>query len=82
MSILSAFAQDFRFALRGIRTSPLFTGVAVLTLAIGIGATTAIFSSVNAMLLRPLPFPNPSELVAVGTRFPDGRSRESAGLHA
>jgi predicted permease len=73
LSILSSLAQDFRYALRGIRSSPLFTGVTVLTLAIGIGATTAIFSSVNAMLLRPLPFPKPEELVAVRTRFPDGR---------
>jgi len=67
------FAQDLRYAIRKLSAAPSFTLAAVATLAIGIGATTAIFSTVNATLLRALPFTRPDELIALRTRYPDGR---------
>ena len=57
--------QDFKYAVRSLRAKPGFTLVTMLTLAIGIGGTTAIFGAVNAVLLRPLPYQDPDALVRV-----------------
>src|SRR6266852_3701433 len=70
---MDRFAQDLRYAVRKLSAAPAFTLAAVATLAIGIGATTAIFSTVNATLLRPLPFAHPEDLIALRTRYADGR---------
>jgi predicted permease len=66
LRILDEIGQDLRYAVRTFRRSPVFTLVAALSLALGIGANTAIFSLINALLLRTLPVREPAQLVAVG----------------
>jgi len=65
--------NDLKFTLRSFRRQPGFALAAIATLAVGIGATTAIFSTVNAAILRPLPFPHPEDLFALDTPVTDGR---------
>ena len=62
--------SEFRYALRGLRARPSFSVTAILTLAIGIGLTTTMFSVVDGIVLRPLPFPNADRLVTVCTQYP------------
>src|SRR5580658_6811192 len=71
---MAAFFQDLRYSLRTLRKAPLFTAVAVLSLALGIGANSAIFSLINQLLLQRLPVRNPEQLVMLA-----GRGRHYGG---
>ena len=76
---LSELRQDLTFACRQLLHNPGFSAVAVLTLALGIGGTTAIFSAVRSVVLRPLPFSNPERIVLVFEQLGGNRSSVSAG---
>src|SRR5690242_17975838 len=63
--ILDSMARDFRLATRALLRDPAFTAIAAITIALGIGATIAIFTVVNGILIKPLPYPDPDALVSV-----------------
>jgi hypothetical protein len=69
---MESIAADIRQSFRMTRKSPSFTVIAIAALALGIGANTAIFSVVNAILLQPLPYPEPDRIVKIGRQFRDG----------
>jgi len=80
---LEGFLRDLRYAARALRKNLGFTAVAVLTLALGIGANTTIFSALNALLLQPLPFPAAGELVRIySTKGTSGNSPTLVGPSA
>ena len=70
---METILQDVRVTLRAFRRSPAFPLTAIATLALGIGATTAIFTALSAVLLKPLPYPNPENLYSLRTALTDGR---------
>ena len=69
--------QDVRYAARALRRAPAFTAVVVLTLGVAIGATTAIFSAVDALILRPLPYREPKRLMHVSLTYPELPTRKA-----
>ncbi len=69
-NMVDGIFQDLRYTLRRLRATPGFTLVSIGTLALGLGATSAIFSVINGVLLKPLPYPHPEQLVAVWMTAP------------
>src|SRR6266850_4883519 len=78
---MDAFFKDIRYGIRGLAKRPVLTIIAIVTLGLGIGANSAIFSTINALLLKPLPFPDPERIVAVWEKVPSrGVERNEVAL--
>ncbi|MGH9413251.1 MAG: ADOP family duplicated permease [Terriglobales bacterium] len=75
MAALDALARDLRYALRQLRRAPVFSAIAILTLALGLAATASVFSVVDGVLLQPLPYPHPNQLVSLELYIPKLASR-------
>jgi putative ABC transport system permease protein len=80
-NVVRTFFSDLRFAVRQLRNHPGFTVVCILTLALGIGASTAIFSAVNPILFEPLPYPHPGRILMIWSTFQGARSEVSFGTY-
>jgi putative ABC transport system permease protein len=74
---MGAILRDLKYAFRTLAKNPGFTAVAVITLALGIGANTAIFSAVNAVILRPLPYPHPDKIIQMNLAWKDGGTNDT-----
>lgn len=79
-TLVEDLVQDFRFGIRVMARKPGFTTLAIVTLALGIGASTSMFSAVNGVLLKPLPYPEPDRLMTVGMTFGDSSAPTVASV--
>ncbi|HEX6464325.1 MAG TPA: hypothetical protein VFZ98_07730, partial [Vicinamibacterales bacterium] len=68
--LMNTLMQDLRYALRSLTRTPVFTAIAVATLGLGIGANTAVFSVINSVLIKPLPYPRSDQLVSLWLAAP------------
>ena len=78
---MDSIIKDIRYGVRGLLKHPGFTAIVVITLALGIGASTAIFSVVNSVVLRPLPYRTADRIVAIQELDPDGKRGQSTSAN-
>src|SRR5215212_5675997 len=80
--VINRMITDLKYAIRMLTKAPVFAVIAILTLALGIGANSAIFSVIDTVLLRPLPFKNPDEIVNVWGRYPTDNGKVRGNVHS
>src|SRR5438270_12076647 len=80
--VINPMITDLKYALRMLIKAPGFAVIAILTLALGIGANSAIFSVIDTVLLRPLPFKNPDEIVMIWGRYANDNGRVRGNVHS